>query len=53
MRKSRPIIIEESLRAKVAASLADSRKSVRAGDVFRRLRTLHERTMKANRGDTK
>jgi len=39
--------VEEHLRAKVAASLADSRKSVPAADVFRRLRVLHGKTLKA------
>ncbi|MGE0285720.1 MAG: type II toxin-antitoxin system ParD family antitoxin [Bradyrhizobium sp.] len=39
--------IEEHLRAKVAASLADPRKNVPAADVFRHLRAVHSRTLKA------
>lgn len=42
--------IEEHLRAKVEASLADPRKSVPAADVFKRLRALHDRTVKVGRG---
>jgi antitoxin ParD1/3/4 len=39
--------IEDHLRAKVAASLADPRKSVPAADVFKRLRAVHGRAIKA------
>lgn len=41
--------IEDHLRIKVAASLADPRKSVPAADVFKRLRAVHGRTMKASK----
>jgi antitoxin ParD1/3/4 len=39
--------IEDHLRAKVAASLAESRKSVPAADVFKRLRAVHGKSLKA------
>ena len=39
--------IEDHLRAKVAASLADRRKSAPAADVFKRLRAVHGKAMKA------
>jgi antitoxin ParD1/3/4 len=39
--------IEDHIRAKVAASLADPRKSVPAADVFKRLRTVHRKAVKA------
>jgi antitoxin ParD1/3/4 len=39
--------IDDHLRAKVAASLADSRKGIPAADVFKRLRALHGKTVKA------
>jgi antitoxin ParD1/3/4 len=43
--------IEDHLRAKVSAALADRRKSVPASDVFKRLRTAHAKAVKgAKRG---
>jgi antitoxin ParD1/3/4 len=39
--------IEDHLRTKVAASLADPRKSVPASDVFKRLRAVHAKAVKA------
>jgi antitoxin ParD1/3/4 len=39
--------IEDHLRAKVVASLAEPQKSVPAADVFKRLRTVHGRAIKA------
>lgn len=39
--------IEDHLRAKVAASLADPRKSIPASVVFKRLRTIHAKAVKA------
>jgi len=39
--------VEDHLRAKVAVSLADSRKSVPAADVFKRLRAVHGKALKA------
>lgn len=41
--------IEDHLRAKVAVSLADPRKSVPAADVFKRSRAIHAKTVKAAR----
>jgi hypothetical protein len=41
MRKKKKSGIEDQLRKKVAASLADPRKSVAASKVFKRLRTIH------------
>jgi len=41
--------IEDHLRAKVAASLADRRKSVPAADVFRRLRAVHAKNVRASK----
>jgi hypothetical protein len=43
--------IEDQLRKKVAASLADPRKSIAASKVFKRLRAIHSAaTMTAPRG---
>jgi len=39
--------IQDHLRAKVAAALADPRKSVPASDVFKRLRTVHAKAIRA------
>jgi hypothetical protein len=39
--KSRKSGIEDQLRKKVAASLADPRKSIAASKVFERLRAIH------------
>jgi antitoxin ParD1/3/4 len=39
--------VEDYLRAKVTASLADTRKSVPAADVFKRLRAVHGKAVKA------
>jgi hypothetical protein len=39
--------IENQLRAKVAAALADPRKSIPVSDVFKRLRALHSEQTKA------
>ena len=41
-------LLDEVLREKVRASMADRRSSVPAGDVFRRLRARHARRMKAS-----
>ena len=43
-------MLDEVLREKVKASMADGRPSVTAGDVFKRLRTHHGRRVKAARG---
>jgi len=40
-------VLEEALREKVKASMADPRPSVPAGDVFKRLRARHSRSVKA------
>jgi antitoxin ParD1/3/4 len=40
-------VLDEALREKVKASMADRRPSVPAGDVFKRLRTRHKRRQKA------
>jgi antitoxin ParD1/3/4 len=40
-------MLDEVLREKVKASMADGRRSVPAGDVFKRLRAHHGRQMKA------
>jgi hypothetical protein len=40
-KKSKKSGIEDQLRNKVAASLADARKSVAASKVFKRLRAIH------------
>jgi antitoxin ParD1/3/4 len=42
--------LDELLREKVKASMADTRPSVPAGDVFKRLRAHHGRRAKAKRG---
>jgi hypothetical protein len=42
-RRRKDVKIEDQLRAKVAASLADPRKSISASDVFRRLRRVADR----------
>jgi antitoxin ParD1/3/4 len=39
--------IEDHLRSKVAASLADSRESIPAADVFDRLRAVHGKAARA------
>lgn len=39
--------IEDHLRTRVAASLADPRKGVPAAEVFKRLRAVHAKTVKA------
>lgn len=39
--------IEEHLRAKVTAALADRRQNVPAADVFKRVRAVHTRALKA------
>jgi antitoxin ParD1/3/4 len=39
--------IEDHLRTEVAASIADSRKSIPAADVFKRLRVVHAKAVKA------
>jgi antitoxin ParD1/3/4 len=39
--------VEDHLRAKVAASLADTRKSAAAAEVFKRLRAVHGKAVKA------
>jgi antitoxin ParD1/3/4 len=45
-------MLDEMLREKVKASMADGRPSVPAGDVFKRLRAHHGRRVKAaKRGD--
>jgi antitoxin ParD1/3/4 len=44
--------IEDHLRAKVAVSLADPKKSVLAADVFKRLRAAHGKRMKAAKRGT-
>ena len=41
------VILDEALREKVKAAMADRRPSVPAADVFRRLRAHHGRRMKA------
>jgi antitoxin ParD1/3/4 len=41
------LAVEEHLRAKVAASLADPRENVPASDVFKRVCAVHARTLKA------
>ena len=45
-------MLEEVLREKVKASMADPRPSVPAGDVFKRLRARHGRRVKAAKRDT-
>jgi hypothetical protein len=40
-KKSKKSEIENRLRKKVAASLADPRKNIAASKVFKRLRTIH------------
>jgi antitoxin ParD1/3/4 len=40
-------ILDELLREKVKASMADSRPSIPAGEVFKRLRAHHGRRLKA------
>jgi hypothetical protein len=40
-KKSKKSGIEDALRKKVAASLADPRKSIAASNVFKRLRAIH------------
>jgi antitoxin ParD1/3/4 len=50
-KKSKKSEIESQLRKKVAASLADPRKSIAATDVFKRLRAAHAKAVKeAKRG---
>jgi antitoxin ParD1/3/4 len=39
--------IEDHLRIQVAASFTDSRKSIPAADVFKRLRSVHAKAVKA------
>jgi antitoxin ParD1/3/4 len=45
-------MLEEVLREKVKAAMADPRPSVPAGDVFKRLRARHGRRVKAAKRDT-
>jgi antitoxin ParD1/3/4 len=40
-------LLDEVLRERVKASMADPRPSVPAGDVFKRLRARHDRRLKA------
>lgn len=42
-------LLDEVLREKVKASMADPRPDVPAADVFKRLRTRHAKAMKANK----
>jgi hypothetical protein len=46
-KKSKKSGIEDKLRKKVAASLADPRKSVAASKVFKRLRPIHSAATRA------
>jgi hypothetical protein len=49
-KKSKKSGIEDQLRRKMAASLADPRKNVAASKVFKRLRAIHSAaTMRANK----
>jgi hypothetical protein len=48
-RRRKDVKIEDQLRAKVAASLADPRKSVSASDVFRRLRRVADRASESTK----
>lgn len=45
-------MLDEILREKVRASMADSRRSVPAGEVFKRLRAHHSRRLKATKRGT-
>jgi antitoxin ParD1/3/4 len=44
--------IEDHLRAKVAAALADPRKGIPATEVFKRLRAVHAKAVRAARRGT-
>lgn len=45
-------VLDEALREKALGAIADRRPSVRAGDVFKRLRAHHARRVKATRHGT-
>jgi antitoxin ParD1/3/4 len=45
-------VLDEALRDKVKASMADRRPSLPAGDVIKRLRAHHARRVKAGKGGT-
>jgi antitoxin ParD1/3/4 len=45
-------MLDEALREKVKASMADGRPSVPAGVVFKRLRARHDRRLKATKRGT-
>jgi antitoxin ParD1/3/4 len=46
-------VLDEALREKVKASMADPRPSVSAGAVFKRLRARHSRRLKAAKNTSK
>jgi hypothetical protein len=49
-KKSKKSGIEDPLRKKVAASLADPRKGISAQEVFGRLRAVHNKAVKKTGG---